>query len=104
MKTQKKYFSKEYKLKAVSLCEQRSNVSSVAKELGLRPDMLSRWKREYVENPPKAFIGGGNSKKKKEPTELAQLKKKLREAELERDILKKAVGIFSKNDILDISL
>ena len=30
--------------------------------------------------------------------EIAQLKKKLREAEIERDILKKAVSIFSRND------
>ena len=104
MKPQKKYFNKEYKLKAVSLCEERGNITSVANELGLRPDMLGRWKREYTENQTKAFIGGGNSKKKSEPNELAILKKKLRETELERDILKKAVGIFSKNDRLDISL
>ena len=104
MKPEKKYYSKEYKLKAVSLCDQRDNVSSVAIELGLRPDMLSRWKREYSQSQTKAFIGGGNSKKKNEPNELSILKKKLREAELERDILKKAVAIFSKNDRLDISL
>ncbi len=61
-------------------------------------------KREYSQNQTRAFVGGGNSKKKKEPNELAILKKKLRETELERDILKKAVGIFSKNDRLDISL
>lgn len=29
---------------------------------------------------------------------IHDLEKRLREAELERDILKKAVGIFSKND------
>ncbi len=30
MKTAKKYYSKEYKLKAVALCEQRENVIQVA--------------------------------------------------------------------------
>ena len=104
MKTQKKHFSKEYKLKAVSLCEQRESITIVAKELGLRPDMLSRWKREYVENQAKAFIGGGNSKKKPPTNELSILRKQLREVQLERDILKKAVGIFSKSDGLDITL
>ena len=104
MKTEKRYFSKDYKLKAVSLCEQRGSVTPVAIELGLRASMLSRWKREYSQDHTKAFIGGGNSKKKTEPNELAILKKKLRETELERDILKKAVGIFSKNDGLDINL
>ena len=103
-KPEKKYYSKEYKLKAVALCEKRESISLVASDLGIRHDMLRRWKREHSENQSKAFIGGGNAKKKKELTELAQLKKKLRETELERDILKKAVGIFSKNDGLDINL
>ena len=33
-----------------------------------------------------------------EERQIAQLKRQLREAQLERDILKKAIGIFSKND------
>jgi transposase len=104
MKPQKKHYSKTYKLKAVALCEQRESISSAAIELGLRPDMLSRWKKEYSQDQEKAFIGGGNAKRKKATTELSLLKKELREIKLERDILKKAVGIFSKNDRLDISL
>jgi len=104
MKQQKRYYSKEYKLKAVALSEQRKSISSVAIELGIRTDMLGRWKREYMKDRAKAFIGGGNSKKKPPTNELSILKKQLREAELERDILKKAVGIFSKSDRSDITL
>lgn len=104
MKPPKKYYSKEYKLKAVSLCKQRGNSSLVAKELGLRPDMLSRWKREYSQDQERAFLGFGNARRKKESNELFTLKKQLREVELERDILKKAVGIFSKNDRAAINL
>jgi transposase len=66
--------------------------------------MLSRWKREYSEDQSKAFIGGGNAKKKTAFNELSLLRKKLSEVELERDILKKAVGIFSKSDGLDMDL
>lgn len=104
MKPGKKYYSKEYKLKAVALSEQRESIRIVAIELGIRPDLLSRWKKEYSQKQDKAFIGGGNAKKKIETNELSILRKKLREVELERDILKKAVGIFSKNDRLDIGL
>ena len=105
MKPQKRYYTKEYKLKAVALCEQRDDsISSIAIELGIRPDMLSRWKREHSHNQDKAFIGGGNAKKRSENNVLAVLKKELREVKLERDILKKAVGIFSKSDRLDINL
>ena len=88
----------------MALAEQRDNVSSIVLELGIRHDMLRRWKKEYSQNQSKAFIGGGNAKKKNEPNELSILRKKLREVELERDILKKAVGIFSKNDRLDTDL
>ncbi len=56
MQAQKKYYSKEYKLKAVFLCHQRTNMSSVALELGLRPDMLSRWGKEYSQDQEKALI------------------------------------------------
>jgi transposase len=66
--------------------------------------MLRRWKREYSEDQSKAFIGGGNAKKKTPFNELSLLRKKLSEVELERDILKKAVGIFSKSDGLDMGL
>ena len=104
MKTRKKQYSKEYKLKAVALCEQRESISSVGSELGIRADMLGRWRREYSRDQAKAFAGGGNSIKKTASNELSILKKQLREVELERDILKKAVGIFSKSDRLDITL
>jgi transposase len=104
MKTRKKQYSKEYKLKAVALCEQRESISLVGSELGIRSDMLGRWKREYAQDQAKAFIRGGNSKKKIPKDELSILKKQLREVELERDILKKAVGIFSKSDRSGITL
>ena len=86
------------------MSDQREDVMGVASELGIRSDMLRRWKKEHSEDKERAFIGGGNAKRKKVPNELSMLKKQLREAELERDILKKAVGIFSKSERLDISL
>lgn len=59
--------------------------------------MIGRWRREYVANQ------GDFTKKKKELSEtekeLIDLKKKLRDVTMERDILKKAVSIFSKSDL-----
>jgi transposase len=54
-KTSKKYYSKEYKLKAVALSEQRGNNSTVAKELGVRTDMLSHWRKEHTQDQKKHF-------------------------------------------------
>ena len=102
MKT-KRYYSKEFKLQAVSMAEERENVAQVARELDIRSDMLRRWIREYHEKKTEAFRGIGHVSKPKDKklSELQALKKELREVKLERDILKKAVHIFSKNDKID---
>nr|WP_291785930.1 hypothetical protein [Maribacter sp.] len=42
-----------------------------------------------------SFPGKGNPKLTDEQKEIAELKKKLRDTEIERDILKKAIAIFS---------
>ena len=60
--------------------------------------MIYRWKREYKNTNRPAFTGNGNIALTLEQEEIARLKKELKEAQMERDILKKAVGIFSKND------
>ena len=62
----------------------------MARSLDIHPNMLYSWKRKYADSGDKAFVGKGHL------TELAALRRKLREVEMERDILKKAVGIFSK--------
>lgn len=101
---QKRYYTKEFKLQAVNLSNEQGNVSQVAEQLGIRADILSRWKREYSQRKNEAFAGSGVPKqaKDKKLSEIQALKKQVRELQLERDILKKAVGIFSKNDSNDI--
>ena len=64
-------------------------------EYSLNGGMIRRRKREYLAK-------SGDFSKKREVTleehELKALRKELREITLERDILKKAVSIFSKSD------
>jgi len=55
---------------------------------------LSRWAREQKLKGQDAFPGNGKLSGK--DAEIARLKKQLRDTEIERDILKKAVGIFSR--------
>jgi len=100
----KRYYSKEFKLQAIELSNNRGTITQAAEELGIRSDILSRWRREFYNHEKQAFQGSGiaNKKKDKKLNEMQALKKKLREVELERDILKKAVSIFSKSDRLDI--
>ena len=86
-----KRFDKDFKLSAVKMITEGGHkASEVARSLGIHPNMLYNWKRKYADTGEKAFPGKGHL------TELAALRKQLREVEMERDILKKAVGIFSK--------
>lgn len=80
----------------VELLQSGRSIKEVSSEYKLNDSMIRRWRREYE-------IKSGDFSKKNELTpeqeELKSLKKELREIKLERDILKKAVSIFSKSDI-----
>lgn len=87
----KKRFDKEFKVSAVKMVtEEGQKASEVARSLGIHANMLYSWKRKYAESGDKAFVGKGHL------TEMAALRRKLKNAEMELEILKKAVGIFSK--------
>ncbi len=93
MKSRKRY-SKEFKKEAVRLVmESDRPTEQVARELGIRSDMLRRWKREQERDEEDAFRGSGRLKTEEE--EVRQLKRELARVREERDILKKAVVIFS---------
>ena len=95
----RRIYDREFKQKAVELSFTKGKkAKEVAKELGIRPDLLYRWRREYQEYEEKSFPGKGKPKMTDLEEENARLRKALRDAEIERDILKKAVGIFSKKD------
>lgn len=98
MKEQRRQYDKEFKLMAVELVLSGRSAKEVAEDLGIARDLVNRWKREYQGNQTGSFSGNGRPNLTPQEKEIAQLKKALREAELERDILKKAVSIFSKND------
>ena len=97
MEQQKRSYSRAFKIKAVELSNYRGSLQSVADELGIPAKNLSRWKQEYstgkLSNSTPTIIP-----KTDVELENVALKKALRDAEMERDILKKALGIFSKND------
>jgi transposase len=90
-----KVYEQEFKVMLVELLNSGRKVQEVSDEYGLNGNMLRRWRREYEAK------SGDFSKKRDvspEEQELKALRKELREVTLERDILKKAVGIFSKSD------
>jgi transposase len=91
----RRIYTKEFKLEAVQLVKtQGGNASAVARNLGISPNILNRWVREYADDNTYAFPGLGKLKAPDE--ELRQLRKELADTKMERDILKKALSIFSK--------
>jgi transposase-like protein len=94
MKSARKY-DKEFKLNAIKLF-QESNKShkEIADNLGIPSSTLYTWIQEHKVNGNSGFQGSGIVKPSNE--ELYQLKKQLADVTMERDILKKAVAIFSR--------
>jgi transposase len=95
---QRRTFDAEFKRMAVELSQSRENMRTLAKELDIRVELLYRWRQELLDKKEASFPGRGNVSLSPLEAENARLKKQLKDAELERDILKKAVSIFSKND------
>ncbi len=98
MANQRRKFDRNFKLKAVELSYERENIREVAHELNLRPELIYRWRSEFAALENGSFPGNGKKKMTEEESELSRLKKELADVRMERDILKKAVGIFSKSD------
>ena len=98
MAQQRKHYDAVFKEKAVELSYARGNVREVAAELGISPDLIYRWRSEAKTYGSGIFPGKGRPKMTVQEDELAALRKKLKDAEMERDILKKAITIFSSSD------
>ena len=98
METEKtrRVFTTEFKKEAVKLViEGGQKTAEVSRNLGIHSNNLSRWVQEFKQNGNAAFPGKGNQLPEDE--EIRRLKKELASVKEERDILKKALAIFSKH-------
>jgi len=100
--TTRRAFTDEFKHEAVSLLEGSGRpLTQVAMELGIQPSMLRSWRGRQRAGMGSALTGSLGrsgampSMLSTEQAEIRRLGKELERAQMERDILKKAVGIFS---------
>ncbi len=94
-KKPRRKYNRDFKLDAVKLVvEQGRGVWEVADGLGISDSLLHRWKAKFLEEGEVAFPGHG--KLNPHEDELRRLRKELKEAQMERDILKKATAYFAK--------
>ena len=92
----KRVFSREFKLEAVRLVKERGvSRAQAARDLGLHPNVLRKWVKDYERDPKQAFPGGGTMRADDE--ENARLRRELEKTKAERDILKKAIAFFAKD-------
>jgi len=91
--SKRKRYSPEYKRELVELVRRsQSSCRQIALEVGINPNMLTRWVREADAAGGKAFPGGGVPRDE----EMARLKRELSKVSRERDFLKDAAAYFAK--------
>jgi len=88
-------FSREFKVEAVRLVTDRGlSQGQVSRDLDIDRAMLRRWIKQFTSEPLQAFPGKGHVRPDEE--ELRRLQRENADLREEREILKKALAIFSK--------
>ena len=77
-------YDNEFKQQAIKKILDGQSAASLSRELGVAEGILHKWKKSKLESSSDVEV------------ENLELKKRLREVEMERDILKKAALIFGR--------
>ena len=83
-------FTQEFKQEAVQMLLDGHSTSSVAERLGVRTNLLYRWKSQLIQDSGPAADAIDSR--------VRELESQLRRVERERDILKKALAIFGRTE------
>ena len=95
MEKRRKY-DRDFKVEAVRLAEKDGRkVAEVARDLGINRNLIYKWKQQLDNDQGDAFPGHGRLKPDEE--RFRKLERELSDVKEERDILKKALAIFSKD-------
>src|SRR5713226_2496084 len=98
MQKTQRTFTKEFKLEAVQQVKTSNKpLAQIARDLGIADSTLHPWRQLFAEHSEQAFPGSGNQKDQEE--EIRGMKREVETLRQERDILKKALGIFSRSQL-----
>jgi len=98
MQKTQRTFTKEFKLEAVQLAQSsHKSMAQIARDLGIADSTLHRWCHRFSEHGEQAFPGSGHQLPHEE--EIRRLQRENDLLRQERDILKKALGIFSRSQL-----
>jgi transposase len=91
----RKKYTREFKREAARLAEESErSLDELAGELGIHPNTLYKWRRQFVKDGEDAFPGQGKLPPADE--EIRRLRRELARVQEERDILKKATQFFAR--------
>jgi len=91
-KTRTKY-TRDFKLAILAQINGGFSVAQVARQNGLHPTLVARWKREYAQDPEKAFAGSGHPYK--DQAKIAELERMVGQLYAENLFLKKTLETMS---------
>jgi transposase len=96
MQKEQRTYTREFKVEAVYLVQSSTkSQAQIARDLGVADSTLYHWCQQLSEHGVQAFPGSGHQTPHEE--EIRQLKRENDVLRQERDILKKAIGIFSRH-------
>ena len=96
MAKEQKTYTKEFKIEAVRLAETSGKpITELARELGVSDSTIHNWRKEFAQHGTDAFPGSGHQTPIEE--ENRRLRRELEIVKQERDILKKALVVFSRH-------
>lgn len=91
-----KVYTKEFKQEAVRLVETSGkSITQIARELGISESAIHHWRKELAKHGEEAFPGKGHQTALEE--ENQRIQRDLERVQQERDILKKVVSLFSRD-------
>lgn len=88
MKTRRQY-TKDFKISVVRDIETGKSLAQVSRENGIYPSLITKWKKQYLEDPKNAFSGNGRTYK--EQARIAELERLVGRLYAENEFLKKAL-------------
>lgn len=95
MSKRRKTYDREFKLEALRLVDSsEKSIAEIERDLGLSVGQIHHWRREQAEAGEQAFPGKGNLSA--DEAIIRQLQRENEILRQERDILKKAIAIFSQ--------
>lgn len=95
MKKERRTFTQEFKREAVALVEEHGySYAAAGRSLGIRGNLIGRWKRQLEDDASEAFPGNG--KRTDAQQRIHDLETEIRRLRMEKEILKKATAFFVK--------